>query len=188
MNPVDVFCLAFIAYHALTGLVRGFVQQILRITFWAGGLYLTRQFSGRFAERLLEVHPDLGASGAHWTAWFAILLGTLAAGFLLLQLAKAALGKLKLTGADRLAGLVFGAAKAALIIVIAMVGVLAVAKRFDAQDRLATSRAAQWSALVLERTELALPEETVDEYVEWVKSRAAGLVVPPQGIPPVNSK
>lgn len=176
MNPVDTFCGAFIAYHAVVGLARGFAFQLVRLLTWVVGIVLSRIYSNQLAERLVEVHPSVDPGSARVLSWVLIVGAVFVVGAIVLAFFKKILERLQLSGLDRLAGLVFGAAKAALIVLIAAMGVLGIAKRFEFEDRLSSCRTFTWSALVLERSSFALPEELstdVEARIADVRRRVA---------------
>lgn len=185
MNPVDTLCAVFIGYHAIVGLARGFVYQLLRLSTWIVGVALSRFYSGQLAERMLEVHSDLDPGSARVLAWAVILAVVLLVSAVLLALAKKLLRKLDLSGLDRVVGLVFGAVKAALIVVVVAIGILSVARAFEVDERLLEYRAVRWSMLALERSRFALPSQLasdVEERIRELRSNAANSAIP--SLPP----
>lgn len=179
MNPVDTFCGAFIAYHAVVGLARGFVFQLVRLLTWVVGIVLSRLYSNQLAERLTAAHPDIDPGSARVLSWVLIVGGVFVIGAIVVAFFKKLLARLQLSGLDRLAGLVFGAAKAALIVLIVAIGVLVIAQRFEFEERLSSCRTFNWSAAILERSSFALPDELsadLETRIEAFQSRVAAGV------------
>lgn len=181
MNPVDTVCAIFLGYHAIVGFARGFVYQFLRLFSWVAGVALSRTYSATLSTRMIEVHPSLDPATARILAWAAILAVVLLASAVALALAKKLLTRLDLSGLDRVAGLAFGALKAALIVVVLAVGGLAVARAFDLEAHLLDYRAFRWSTFLLERSRFALPSELatdLEDGIRRAKERASAPGLP----------
>ncbi len=182
LHPVDAFCVAFLGFHALMGLVRGFVFQLLRVATWSIGILLSRRFSGDLAAQFAAwqgIADDPSNATPRVIAWFVILFLTVVAGLIALKLAQSVVSKWKLGGFDRILGFFFGAAKAALIVIVCMVAALAIARPFDLDEPLARSRAAQWSGTILDRSGFAIPDSLVADYKAWLAAASTVAIAPP---------
>lgn len=110
----DYAIIALIGLSALVGLVRGLVREAFSLATWAVAVWLGMQFSKDLAvylESMIAV-PSVQLGVAFIAIFLVTLLSGGVAGFLLGQLVTGT----GLGGTDRLAGLVFGVARGALLV------------------------------------------------------------------------
>ncbi len=123
-NWVDALILGVIAISALISLSRGFIKEALSLVTWIVAGVIAWMFGGSLAHHF-EPYIDTPSVRiiAACTLLFVVtlLIGALI-NFLLAQLVRAT----GLTGTDRLLGVVFGAARGLLLIVV-LVGLLSLA-------------------------------------------------------------
>jgi len=116
MTLVDWMIAAVVGLSMLFGVVRGFVREVLSLAGWIAGIWLAIVYSVP-AGNALPI--DLGAAEARTAvAALAILLATLLASGLLAWLVGKMLAAVRLTGADRLLGALFGLARAVLVLLV----------------------------------------------------------------------
>lgn len=123
-NWVDALILGVIAISALISLSRGFIKEALSLVTWIVAGVIAWMFGGSLAhhfEPYIET-PSVRIIAACTLLFVVTLLIGALVNFLLAQLVRAT----GLTGTDRLLGMVFGAARGLLLIVI-LVGLLSLA-------------------------------------------------------------
>ena len=123
-NWVDALILGVIAISALISLSRGFIKEALSLVTWIVAGVIAWMFGGSLAhhfEPYIET-PSVRIIAACAVLFVVTLLIGALVNFLLAQLVRAT----GLTGTDRLLGMVFGAARGLLLIVI-LVGLLSLA-------------------------------------------------------------
>lgn len=121
---VDALILGVIAISALISLSRGFIKEALSLVTWIVAGVVAWLFGGSLAhhfESYIET-PSVRVIAACALLFVVTLLIGALVNFLLAQLVRAT----GLTGTDRLLGMVFGAARGLLLIVI-LVGLLSLA-------------------------------------------------------------
>lgn len=123
-NWVDALILGVIAISALISLSRGFIKEALSLVTWIVAGVIAWMFGGSLAhhfEPYIET-PSVRIIAACAVLFVVTLLIGALVNFLLAQLVRAT----GLTGTDRLLGMVFGAARGLLLIVV-LVGLLSLA-------------------------------------------------------------
>ena len=113
---VDYCVIGLLALSALAGLVRGLVQEIFSLAVWAGAGWLALHYHQACAAYLEKAVPLESARLP--LSFAAIFLGALAVGGMAGLLLGKLLASAGLGGTDRLAGLLFGAARGALIVAV----------------------------------------------------------------------
>ena len=121
---VDWSILALIAVSGLISLTRGFIKEALSLAVWCVAGAVAWLYGGSLAGYL---HPYIELPSARVIAGCAILFAlTLVVGGLLTHLLGLLVQATGLNGTDRLFGMVFGLARGALLVVVA-VGLLSLA-------------------------------------------------------------
>jgi membrane protein required for colicin V production len=118
MDWVDYAIIGTVGLSVLIGLTRGFLREMLSFVVWLGALFIAWTF-----------HKELAAELARWLTSPVMRL---AAAFLILVSSVLILGaifgyplsilvqKMGLTGTDRVLGMVFGAARGAILVAMAV--------------------------------------------------------------------
>ena len=116
MTPADWIIAAVVLVSVLVGLLRGVMREIVSLAGWALGLVLAFFFAEQLGATL-TIEPALlrTAIGA-----LLILAGVLVLAALLGAMLRALLAAARLTALDRLLGGVFGFARAALVLGVAV--------------------------------------------------------------------
>jgi len=113
---VDYVVLGIIGLSALISLVRGFVRETVSLLVWIGAFVVAwsyfRELATYLAEWITTPSIQLGA------AFILLLLAVLILGGLLGFLVGQLVDKTGLTGTDRLLGMLFGAARGAILVAI----------------------------------------------------------------------
>lgn len=116
MTGFDIAVLLFVGLGALTGFMRGFVQEILALAAWVFAVFAIRIFHTQLSEIL---GGYIGSESGAAVLAFALLLGV---PFLTVKLVAKWAGTMSrasvLGPIDRVLGLGFGAVKAVIIIVL----------------------------------------------------------------------
>lgn len=118
MTIADYVILGSIAVSMVLSVLRGFTIEAISLLTWIAAFVIARLFSLPFAVLLVDLvdPPSLRQPVA-----FAILFVlTLIVGALIKHLAKAFVNATGLSGTDRLMGMVFGAARGALLVVVSL--------------------------------------------------------------------
>lgn len=117
MTGFDIAVLLFVGLGAITGLMRGFVQEILALSAWVFAVFAIRIFHTPLT---LVLGSYVGSDSGAAVLAFAVLLG---GPFLAVKLVAKWAGSMSrasvLGPIDRVLGLGFGAVKAVIIIVLA---------------------------------------------------------------------
>lgn len=114
---VDLALIAVLAASVLVGGVRGFVRESLSLVIWVAALIIAGLFAGALAEVLAA---QIRAEGLRYPLAFgALFIGTLVVGSLVTRALGMLVDATGLTGLDRTLGVLFGAARAGIVLVVA---------------------------------------------------------------------
>jgi membrane protein required for colicin V production len=118
MNWVDIVIAAIILLSALIGLARGLIREVLSLAVWVGALGVASLYHKPVAQALTPyiAQPNVRLG----IAFIGLILLVLLLGGILGALLSALIDKTGLSGADRLLGLVFGAARGGVVIAMAV--------------------------------------------------------------------
>jgi membrane protein required for colicin V production len=116
---VDYVIIGIVALSALISLVRGFVRETVSLLIWIGAFVVAWTYFRELAVYLSEwiEAPSLQLGAAFVLLLLAVLMLGGVVGFLIGQL----VDKTGLTGTDRLLGMLFGAARGAVLVAILVV-------------------------------------------------------------------
>lgn len=118
MNWADWIILGVIGLSALISVKRGFVKEALSLFIWVTAFVIARTFSFNMATLLIDY---IELYSVRLAAAFAILFAaTLIVGSLASHLIGALVKATGLSGTDRVLGMVFGLARGALVVVVAV--------------------------------------------------------------------
>lgn len=111
---VDLAIIGIIALSALVGFTRGLLREVLSFVIWLGAVFVAWMF-----------HKELAAELARWiesptvrlgAAFLILVFGILILGAVFGHLLSLLVDKTGLTGTDRVLGVVFGAARGAVLV------------------------------------------------------------------------
>jgi len=123
-NWADALILSIIVISSLISLSRGFVKEALSLVTWIVAAVIAWMFGGSLAHHFqpyIDTHSIRVITACAILFLVTLLIGALV-NFLITQLVRAT----GLTGTDRLLGMVFGAARG-LVLVIILIGLLSLA-------------------------------------------------------------
>ncbi|QEY58843.1 CvpA family protein [Pseudomonas sp. C27(2019)] len=123
-NWADALILSIIVISSLISLSRGFVKEALSLVTWIVAAVIAWMFGGSLAHHFqpyIDTHSIRVIAACAILFLVTLLIGALV-NFLITQLVRAT----GLTGTDRLLGMVFGAARG-LVLVIILIGLLSLA-------------------------------------------------------------
>jgi membrane protein required for colicin V production len=113
---VDYVIIAILALSAVIGLARGLIREVLSLIIWVVAVLVAWRFHSALADQLT---PWLSTPSVRIGVAFVILVFVvLILGAILGQLLTTLVDKTGLTGTDRLLGVVFGAARGALLVAV----------------------------------------------------------------------
>jgi membrane protein required for colicin V production len=113
---VDYVIIAILALSAVIGLARGLIREVLSLVIWVVAVLVAWTFYSPLADQLT---PWLSTPSVRIGVAFVILVFVvLILGAILGQLLTTLVDKTGLTGTDRLLGVVFGAARGALLVAV----------------------------------------------------------------------
>lgn len=118
---VDYVIIALIGLSVFTGLVRGFVKELIALGIWVVAIWLGFQYSPVLSAYLKPHIPDATLRGI--LSFVALLVGTLVAGGLLNMILSLILTRSGLKGTDRLLGMAFGFVRGTFIVAL-LIGVM----------------------------------------------------------------
>ncbi len=116
---VDYCILGLIGLSALIGLIRGLIREVFSLVSWGVAIWLGLHYSREFSVYLEKLIPLPSARMA--VSFLAIFIGVLMVGAVLGYFLGKLVGSTGLGGTDRLAGLLFGVARGALIVAVLVV-------------------------------------------------------------------
>jgi membrane protein required for colicin V production len=106
MLPVDYLIIGVVLISTLVGVYRGFFPEVLALLSWILGIWVAWEYAPMLEPRLADKIPSPVLS--LWIARFALFVGVLIVGGLLTELVSLAIERARLTGTNRILGLVFG--------------------------------------------------------------------------------
>jgi membrane protein required for colicin V production len=118
MNTADIAIIAVFAISMIIGLVRGFVVEVMAIVVWFLAVALAYWFGPVLAT---EFSPSVELSSARiFLGYGLIFVGTLVLGAILIYFLKKLVAGTGLTGTDRLFGMLFGAVRGLVLVVLSI--------------------------------------------------------------------
>jgi membrane protein required for colicin V production len=119
MNWADWVIVGIFSLSCLIGILRGFVSEAFSLFIWVAAALIARLFGSRLEVYLVGL---IEAPSVRIMAAYAILfVATLLLGAMLSYLISALVRATGLSGTDRLLGMVFGAARAFIIVIAVLV-------------------------------------------------------------------
>ena len=118
---VDLAIIGIIALSVITGLIRGFVKELIAICIWVLAIWVAYNYYESFDPWLQKYIQEKTARTV--TAFVLLLLGTLIAGAIVNALISLILTRSGLSGTDRLLGMCFGFVRGVFIIALIMVAI-----------------------------------------------------------------
>lgn len=152
---IDWLCLGLLIISVLLGLMRGLLSEALGLAGWLVALVAARQFGAEAGGLLDEVILSPGIRTA--VGFVLVVLGTVLVWGLMLRLLERLVQAVGMGGFNRLLGGVFGALRAAVILVL----VTAVVGLTPLRD------SADWQAAQLRPTLEQLRDWSLARYREW---------------------
>jgi len=123
MHTADYYIIALIAISALTGVLRGFLREVIALGSWIAALFIAWHLAS-----LVEPHLASGIRDPNIRAWVAraiLFFGVLLAGSVLGAVVGHFVRLSIFSGTDRFLGLLFGLLRAGVVLgVLAIVGQL----------------------------------------------------------------
>lgn len=114
MNWADFIIIGVIAVSALIGIARGLIREVLSLAVWIGAVVVAWFFHKDLA---FQLEPHISTPGVRLAVAFVIIvLGILFVGAIAGWLLSTLVEKTGLTGTDRFLGVVFGAARGAVLV------------------------------------------------------------------------
>ncbi|MDR2414803.1 MAG: CvpA family protein [Odoribacteraceae bacterium] len=130
MNYVDIILLVPLLYGAFRGLSRGLIVEVFTLIALVAGIYFSLRWSGSF-EGILQEFVAIPAAYAYHVAFALIFLLIVIAAHLLGKLLTKIAGWVALGLLNRVAGMLFGALKMAIIVCAILFLLDAIDKRYD---------------------------------------------------------
>jgi len=119
VNWADWAIIAILCLSMTMGLVRGFIKEAVSLAVWLAAGALAMLFYQPLASYLVTLIST--ASLRYLAAWAGIFVAVLLAGGLFNYLLGKLVSATGLSGTDRLLGLIFGAARGAIIVMVILV-------------------------------------------------------------------
>ncbi|KTD09516.1 CvpA family protein [Legionella jamestowniensis] len=118
MQWVDLLIIAVIGLSVLTGLIRGFIKELIALAVWVLAIWLAFSYSQSLDPWLQKYIQDKTARTA--TAFIVILIATLIAGGIINAFLSFILKRSGLSGTDRMLGMGFGFVRGVFIVALIM--------------------------------------------------------------------
>jgi membrane protein required for colicin V production len=119
MNWADWAIIGIFSLSCLIGLIRGFVREALSLIIWVAAVLVAKVFGGQL--EVLLTNQIESPSVRLMTAYAVLFVATLLLGAMLSYLIGALVRATGLSGTDRLLGMVFGAARAFIIVMALLI-------------------------------------------------------------------
>lgn len=119
MNWADWAIVAIFSLSCLIGMIRGFVREALSLVIWVAAVLVAKIFGSQF-EYLLANQIET-PSVRLMTAYAVLFVATLLLGAMVSYLIGALVRATGLSGTDRLLGMVFGAARAFIVVMALLI-------------------------------------------------------------------
>jgi membrane protein required for colicin V production len=119
MNWADWAIIGIFSLSCLIGLIRGFVREALSLVIWVAAVLVAKVFGSQL--EVLLVDQIQSPSVRLMTAYAVLFIVTLLLGAMLSYLIGALVRATGLSGTDRLLGMVFGAARAFIIVMALLI-------------------------------------------------------------------
>jgi len=119
MNWADWAIIGIFSLSCLIGLIRGFVREALSLIIWVAAVLVAKVFGGQL--EVLLINQIESPSVRLMTAYAVLFIATLLLGAMLSYLIGALVRATGLSGTDRLLGMVFGAARAFIIVMALLI-------------------------------------------------------------------
>ena len=119
MNWADWAIIGIFSLSCLIGLIRGFVREALSLVIWVAAVLVAKVFGSQL--EVLLVDQIQSPSVRLMTAYAVLFIATLLLGAMLSYLIGALVRATGLSGTDRLLGMVFGAARAFIIVMALLI-------------------------------------------------------------------
>lgn len=119
MNWADWAIVVIFSLSCLIGLIRGFVREALSLLIWVAAVLVAKVFGSQLENLLVDQIQS--PSVRLMTAYAALFIATLLLGAMLSYLIGALVRATGLSGTDRLLGMVFGVARAFIIVMALLI-------------------------------------------------------------------
>ena len=119
MNWADWAIVGIFSLSCLIGLIRGFVREALSLIIWVAAVLVAKIFGGQL--EVLLVNQIETPSVRLMTAYAVLFIATLLLGAMVSYLIGALVRATGLSGTDRLLGMVFGGARAFIIVMALLI-------------------------------------------------------------------
>jgi len=174
-NWVDIVAIVFLALFFFHGFSKGFALQLVGILLLIAALVASTLLSKQGGEflRSTKFMVDLPEKAAHYLSFLVIFVVALAIGSLIARLLRGAIEKAGGVPYDRLLGGILGALKAALVVMVVVIGV---ANLFynEEEERpmqmvadVVESRSASATRWTAERAVIFLPRELAEVFKKY---------------------
>jgi membrane protein required for colicin V production len=197
LHWVDLLIIAVIALSILTGLIRGFVKELIALAVWILAIWFAFNYSQSLDPWLQKYIADKTTRTI--TAFMVILIGVLIAGGIVNAILSFILKQSGLSGTDRLLGMVFGFVRGVFIIALLMVAIKMTSAPYEqyAQNSLLYSKfdpIVNWlynlmpdfikKAKLFEKNNLQVPTKGQQKPAALVPAEPEQKNIAPQGFQP----